>query len=103
MKSRALRSDEMGPRTSEGTRLLWQVLAKEDWSQNRLAMELGREGAKAKPPLKSNSATVNRWLHGFLTPNLRWALVLQTILGIDPNAWHQPPKRPIVLRVGRAA
>jgi hypothetical protein len=102
-KARALRTDEMGPRTSEGTRLLWLVLAKKDWSQNRLALELGREGARAKPPLKISSGPVNRWLHGFKVPNLRWALILDALLDIDPHTWNQPPKRPIVLRLGKAA
>jgi len=89
MKSRLLRSDEMGTLASEGTRQLWAALHRERWSQNRLAMEIGVD-----------SGQVNRWLHGTARPGLKWALTIKRLLGIDPESWNQTPKRPIVLRTG---
>lgn len=86
MKSRQLRSDELGPRASEGTRLLWAILTKHGWSQNQLALEIGID-----------SGRVNRWLHGTLTPSLKWANTIKRRLGIETEAWHQTPRRPIVL------
>ena len=89
MRHRQLRSDHIGSRASEGTRLLWGVLKREGWSQNRLAEELGADSGK-----------VNRWLHGTLRPTLAWALLLAERFGIAPETWNTPPRKPIVLRVG---
>lgn len=89
MRSRELRSDELGPQVSEGTRLLWAVLDRNDWSQNRLAMEVGID-----------SGRMNRWLHGTLTPSLKWANILKRKFAIPTEVWGQQPRRPIVLRTG---
>jgi ribosome-binding protein aMBF1 (putative translation factor) len=86
MRSRALRSDHVGGFASEGTRLLWAAMHREGWSQNQLAAAVGADSGK-----------VNRWLHATSRPSLRWALVLQAKLGIEPAAWEATPKKPIVL------
>lgn len=89
MRSRSLRSDHIGAKASEGTRLLWAVLKREGWSQNKLALELGADSGK-----------VNRWLHGILRPSLDWANELQKRFEIPQTAWGETPRRPIVLRTG---
>lgn len=91
MRSRLLRSEEMGPRASEGTRQLWAAMCRHGWSQNQLAMEIGID-----------SGRINRWLHGTLSPSLKWAMAMKhhPKIAIEPEAWGQAPRRPIVLRTG---
>lgn len=95
MRSRHLRSTELGPKTTEGTRLMWAALKAKDWSQNRLARELANAAGRTL-----DSGTVNRWLHGLSAPTLQWALVIGRVLGISPEAFVRAPRRRIELRTG---
>lgn len=40
--------------------------------------------------LRVDKAAVSRWLSGDRTPALAARLMLATVYGIPPDAWHQP-------------
>ena len=58
-------------------RRLRRALEKKGWTQAQLARELG-----------VIPCVVNKWAIGKQRPSLRFALRLQTLLGIDPGSWH---------------
>jgi hypothetical protein len=83
---------ELGPKFSEGARLLWLAMRENKWSQG----ELGK-AIDAKP------GVVNRWLYGDIRPGLAWAEELLAVVKIPLSAWNQRPVRAFVPPAARAA
>ena len=82
----------LGPRFSEGARLLWLVLAERAWSQGEAARAIG---AKA--------GVVPRWLYGDTRPSWDWASKLRDLFGIPLESWTLPPSIPFVAPAARFA
>lgn len=57
------------------------------WSQGDVARAIG-----------CDSGLVNRWLHGHRPVNLKFAVLLQQKMGIDPELWTEPPSERLRLR-----
>ncbi len=74
---------EVGPRFSEGARLLWRVLKAKGWSQGDI-----------RDDLEAPAGVVHRWLYGDHRPSLTWCLALEKRYGIPASAWVQKPTRP---------
>lgn len=70
---------------------LWEALRRRGWTQGQLARELGHK-----------SGTINRIMHGDRLPNLKLALRIRDLVGIDPELWHKPLARPFILEVSSA-
>lgn len=73
----------LGPRFSEGARLLWRALHNRRQSQAAVAARLGVDGG-----------TVNRWLYGDRLPGRVCAELLRRRFGIPVAAWEQAPSVP---------
>lgn len=71
---------ELGPKFSEGARLLWVEMDKRDWSGFRLGNELGLA-----------SGQVVRYLYGDRVPVLELAMKIKDVLGIEPESFTHPP------------
>jgi len=76
---------EMGPRFSEGARLLWQAAVFRD----RLTMRQIRDRL-------GGTSDVPRWLYGDRVPVLRALMRIHKLWKIPVTAWAEPPKKPFV-------
>ena len=84
----------LGPKFSEGSRLLWLALASRGLSQNAVCREVG-----------CSDGHVNRWLYGDRGITLNFAVKLFKLYGIEVETWDAKPTerfRPPA-RVARAA
>jgi transcriptional regulator with XRE-family HTH domain len=69
----------MGPRASEGGRILWSLLRQNEWT----FAELARRGGVP-------SSLLNRWMHGDRLPDVTHAARIEERLGVPCRAWAQP-------------
>jgi hypothetical protein len=81
----------LGPKFSEGARLLWKVVT-----------DLGSQGA-AMRELGCATGMLSRWLYGDQTPRLTWLVRIRDAFGIPIEAWQQAPKRKFQVPALRAA
>lgn len=76
------RRDELGPKFSEGARLLWLALASRKWSP--------RDFARA---LDVSQGAAYRYLYGDRTPDRLHAQQIQKLLGISPDEFDRATTR----------
>jgi hypothetical protein len=81
----------LGPKFSEGSRLLWVVLDERGWTQTRLRRELG-----------THPGEVSKILYGDREPRLD-TLIAAEKLGVPLEAWKQPPSVEFIPPAARAA
>lgn len=82
----------LGPRFSEGARLLWEAMEHRGWTQGQLRKELG-----------VTTGRVSRWLYGDLRPPLTVAVSISKKLHIPEEAWMQSPSVDFVVPARRSA
>ena len=73
----------LGPKFSEGSRLLWLACIKHGWGQRDLREFLG-----------CSTGTVSRYLWGDRAADRAAAEKMRDKFGIPTPAWDQPPKKP---------
>ena len=79
----------LGKFFSEGARQVWVQLELRSWRPADLRLAL--DGALGR---KLSSGVLSRWMYGECRPSLRFGLLLQDILGVEPRLWNQVPAEP---------
>jgi len=74
---------QLGPRFSEGARLLWVAMRRAGLSQESLRSELG-----------CAKGVIGRWLRGDRLPDGTFRGKLFKQFGIRPQLWEHGPSRP---------
>jgi len=75
----------LGPRFSEGARLLWTKLER-----------LGLTAADVRREVRASSGLVEMWLYGEKVPRIEYAGRLNEKFGIPVHKWVEQPKRSFV-------
>ena len=81
----------LGPRFSEGARLLWVELERRGESMRDLRRRIGV------------GADITRWLYGDAIPPLAAIVRMDKLFGIPARAWLQPAKRAFIPPAARAS
>lgn len=74
---------KIGPRFSEGARLLWLRMTRERLTQESLRTEL-----------RLSKGVLSTWLHGTRLPDGPCRGQLFVRFGIPPQAWEEKPAKP---------
>lgn len=82
----------LGPKFSEGARLLWEA---------KVSQQLSIEELRRR--IKASSGMVNLWLYGDKRPGLTYAHRLYVEFGIAVTLWTQKPTATLVLPVSQEA
>lgn len=70
----------LGPKFSEGARLVWVSAQAEEWSLNFIARLLDVSVTR-----------VVAWVYGDDLPSLRHAVTIEEVIGVPARAWLSPP------------
>lgn len=73
----------LGPKFSEGARLLWAVVRERDGNQAAVQREIG-----------CGDGVISRWLYGDVTPRLSALVKVRELYAIPVESWEQKPTRP---------
>lgn len=76
---------KLGPKFSEGTRLLWLACIEHGWEQRDL-----------RALLNCSTGTVSRYLWGDRVPDRVMAEKIREIAGVPTPTWDQPPTEAFV-------